>query len=607
MPGYRQQIHAATLRGDTDVESQAMPAFMSNLVSKLLLQTSHGKMSYSSAQQLAYAAYLDGLTHPEVVALASTGSWGEHPNHCKRDIRKTFFKDLVYAEPSVVRTNARNTKTNETTIVEQCLFLPHKLLHSLFKYDEAPSAFRTDLLSTFWQSVKKDDPRLVALLAETGMDSASLQYCIPLTIHGDGVEYVDGDSLEILSVGPLLGAGNSLDCMFMLAAFPYSCTVKTDSKTIGTWAPAMKKFQWSFNAALEGIHPLCDENGGCLADPQEQSLAGTPLTQNKYKFVIWAITGDHEHHSNFFQMPHWASHHWCWCCNCNKLEPGMDGLEFGAMKKWVDRDVAAELAKRLSPHPIFNIKGVTSFNIEHDPLHVLYCNGVLSHFFGSFLHTLMYHGKGRQAQPPEHRLQVIWQRMQELYKELGSKTRMTTLQMNMITDRKAPHANFPTLKAKGSETKYMVAVFAKLAEELDVGTPESTWRKNAARSIHKFCKLLDDAPIVPSDSQAKIAKDTMAEFLKNYCLLNAWAKASERHLYHLVPKFHMAWHMAKSFHHLNPRYTWTFKTEDYVGKVSKLAHDCTFGCARTNVSRPISWKYRDCVHLRLSRGDFLDD
>ena len=49
---------------------------------------------------------------------------------------------------------------------------------------------------------------------------------VPILIHGDGVEFVDGDSLESLQLAPLLGTGKSLDSMFLMATWPYSVTHK---------------------------------------------------------------------------------------------------------------------------------------------------------------------------------------------------------------------------------------------------------------------------------------------------------------------------------------------------------------------------------------------
>jgi hypothetical protein len=138
------------------------------------------------------------------------------------------------------------------------------------------------------------------------------------------------------------------------------------------------------------------------------------------------------------------------------------------------------------------------------------------------------------------------------------------------------------------------------------GSVQAKQRLAAASAITQFCNLLDYAHVVPTEAEAISATSTMNTFLQNYSALHGWAKANDLHLFHLVPKFHMAWHMAQLLKFLNPREAWTFKCEDYVGKISKLAHGCTFGTSRMNVSHSICSKYRWCVHLRLSRGCYMD-
>ena len=53
---------------------------------------------------------------------------------------------------------------------------------------------------------------------------------------------------------------------------------------------------------------------------------------------------------------------------------------------------------------------------------------------------------------------------------------------------------------------------------------------------------------------------------------------------------------------MNPRRYWTFKAADLVGKMSKLAHSCTFGLAKHKLSFKILSKYRIMMHLAMARG-----
>ncbi len=46
--------------------------------------------------------------------------------------------------------------------------------------------------------------------------------------------------------------------------------------------------------------------------------------------------------------------------------------------------------------------------------------------------------------------------------------------------------------------------------------------------------------------------------------------------------------------------------EDFVGKISKLAHSVSMGVKATRISRKVLPKYRVMLHVRLARGDLAD-
>ena len=78
------------------------------------------------------------------------------------------------------------------------------------------------------------------------------------------------------------------------------------------------------------------------------------------------------------------------------------------------RTVQDELLKRISEHGFFCMVGVTSCSVAQDALHILFANGVLSHLFGSYLHTLCYVNKST-APPAAYTMGIVAQRVQELY------------------------------------------------------------------------------------------------------------------------------------------------------------------------------------------------
>ena len=332
---------------------------------------------------------------------------------------------------------------------------------------------------------------------------------MPIIIHGDGVEFLDTDSLEVQSFGPLLGTGDSLDCMFLMAAYPKSCAVKPSATCLGTWHRASKVITWSLTSLLKGCHPSLEE-GKPLTDPLMKSLAGKKFP---FRFVVWAITGDHEHHSNHYRLPHWSSHKWCWNCDCDRADPCKNGLQLDKLEAaLVERKVEAELAKRMSNHELFKVPGVTAFTVQHDALHVLYNHGVLNHFHGSILHGLLFQGIGKQNVPPAARLAVIWQELQTFYKSKNTSTRLTSLQMSMIINPDKPHSEYPSLKTKASETKHLMDFFVQLTKQTLDGSDQNTWKYQAAAAIRNFCYLLDSSPVVPSAQEAAKAERFMKVF-----------------------------------------------------------------------------------------------
>lgn len=70
-------------------------------------------------------------------------------------------------------------------------------------------------------------------------------------------------------------------------------------------------------------------------------------------------------------------------------------------------------------------------------------------------------------------------------------------------------------------------------------------------------------------------------------------------MWHTVGKFRMAKHMAMSFKYENPRFSWCFRAEDFVGRLAKLSHSAAFGVAATHLSVKITEKYKLMMFIRM--------
>ena len=75
-------------------------------------------------------------------------------------------------------------------------------------------------------------------------------------------------------------------------------------------------------------------------------------------------------------------------------------------------------------------------------------------------------------------------------------------------------------------------------------------------------------------------------------------------LYNIVYKHHTFIHLCLGSYHMNPKFHWCFKSEDFVGAIAKMAHSCTHGVASTKLSTKVLPKYSILLHLVLTRQGF---
>ena len=122
-------------------------------------------------------------------------------------------------------------------------------------------------------------------------------------------------------------------------------------------------------------------------------------------------------------------------------------------------------------NPFFYLRGVSRLTVGHDGLHVIFCKGVLSYYLGGCLHTMMWPSKGRQTISPQARLNIIFSRIQALYSQRHTPTRLTNLKMKMFTNLEKPWADVPFLKVKGAECKHLLPIVAIISSDISTQSP----------------------------------------------------------------------------------------------------------------------------------------
>lgn len=559
------KVQKANAEPAQSVNKRARLGVQSQLVSKLLHMWASGTVSATQAQVLAQAAILDGAENAELADLASIGAHGAQPGNCHRDLMTKFCGEIALSEADRIDTWLKDPKTGKTEKGPAAVFCPHKVVSSLASYSEFPNLVCGGLVKEFWQKVKSNgDPKLQGhpMCQVPGWESTF----IPLWVHGDGAEFQLRDSMMIFSFGFLLCTLAALDSSMLLGAMPKSCTVPRDSACPGTWAPLWRWLSWSFIALFTGKFPKEDPDGQACA------RAGQWLTPQKYRFVVWSLEGDHEYFSNILHLPHWRNHRMCWDCDSDVTVPGKHWNDL-LHNTWVVKSMEEVRTRPCSDHYIFKLPGVTSKNVCHDALHVVFNHGILAHLLGSQLMLLCFPGPNRrQSMSPEDKIALIWQKVQQYYSENQSPQRLSNLKLKMFCDPGKPYADYPHLNTKAAETKHLLPALLYVMQLLNDNSDLHLHIIGAMKAVSINVLLWDSADFVPSSAQADQIQNLLQEYYQHISWLNSWAQSEERYLFHITQKTHMFYHVCRNARYLNPRAIWCFKAEAELAKLSNTAN-----------------------------------
>ena len=581
----------------------------SGLATKLLHLWSCGLLSAVLVRELADLAMQDGASHVELIKLAEAGAWGAHHGSAHRDIMSKFCSDVKLPEPFTLKVPCVCPKTSLEKEDHAACFLPHLMFSHLGEhyptfFHEAFSLGK-DKLANFWNGVAKTgDDRLPKCLEKHWK-----QKTIPLFLHGDGVEFQTRDSLLVFSWGNFLGNSNAMKQHWLLASYPKTSTSK------GTWPAIWKWLKWSFCALGKGMHPTVDPDGLPLEKGSIfYKVAGTSLHPQGLRACLWALLGDHEYFSNVLGLAHWSSHHPCWECDAQSFagcDPTKHFKEIDLEKS--DFEIASHarcLEKPSSKHPVFQLPNLSTKMARGDPLHILFSKGLHSHLMGSILHYACYwEGPGKACvERPWKRLGLIFEAIQEEYKEQELDNRLTNLKLSMFTDANKPWATTASLHIKAGEAKHLLPALVPVLEKIFAGTMKEEESKmiHAASSLEKLVKLWDTAGEFLTPAEFETAMALGKEFLLTYKWLHSWSLEKDRNSFAIVAKHHTFIHLVMNCKFGNPKRQWCFRGEDYVGHISKMCHSISFGVSSTKLTTKLCPKYRLLVHFLLTRSMQLD-
>jgi hypothetical protein len=202
----------------------------------------------------------------------------------------------------------------------------------------------------------------------------------------------------------------------------------------------------------------------------------------------------------------------------------------------------------------------------------------------------------------QQKLNIVWDLVQDFYKENNVKTRLGRLEMSMFVDKDGPHAHYPVLACKGKESEYITRAVAWIwTQYADEGNPTHV---SISQVMNSLCALFDVCQ--DTGHQLTEAAKTQAmrhtdNLLLHYTALGNEAAAQGRWRWNLVPKFHMTWHWSRQVQFLHPRDTGCYIDEDFVGIVKGIAVACTGGMAIARLPLTIMIKYTQGMLMRWHR------
>eukprot|EP00969_Alexandrium_andersonii_P339407 15002682-Alexandrium_andersonii.AAC.1 len=140
----------------------------------------------------------------------------------------------------------------------------------------------------------------------------------------------------------------------------------------------------------------------------------------------------------------------------------------------------------------------------------------------------------------------------------------------MICNPDRPHQDFPCLHGcKAAETRHLAPGVLKLAVEWDTGAPAERHRTLCLKALVSIYRWVDTTDMFPTPAEARALTGHIQNLLAHYSWLARAALEENKYLWSIVPKFHFCHHWGQQAEFMNPRFFWTYMSEDYVGVVIK--------------------------------------
>ena len=403
---------------------------------------------------------------------------------------------------------------------------------------------------------------------------------VPFGIHGDdGGVYGSSNSVMVLTWGSVVQELVTLDSRILFTG------VLLNTAVPGKTLDAMYKvFVWSLNCLAAGFYPEADHMGKEFSpeyEPTRYKLRGQRLNQAGLRCVFSELRGDWKWQGEALHLDQKYDTnfvcHLCrastkikrlWYTNFEKTAHIRNTrVRWSTFRDWyTDRYMRPEF---------FNIIGFTIWRCWSDAMHVLDL-GVYQSIAASCLAELVEEGVWTHTGEDGYKVAHI------AYKEwcvLRGLPPAPRFEKGRLFKTRTDFPKFTQQSAKASATRYIMRWLHYVLQRVD----------HAGSSMHSKRRLEMMAAFVDFEDTCerygrflpRAAAESLASSMERALLLAsvlaAEASANDKFLWHIIPKFHMATHLAYDFavdNLVNPRRTTCYADEDMVGRCKKIVQRC---------------------------------
>ena len=390
--------------------------------------------------EMAYFVYQDLAVKAR--AFVALSNYGRNPKNLARDMKKHILRGVNMPEIFWWKVPTWDKNKACQVVVLFPFLLPHEMLRHMVNKNGVDDYF-LGMESTY-------GPFAHSVMSKLGL---SLDTCVALGFHGDGVPYSKSDSIEILSWNILSIPG--MDRVpFTAISKQYIC--KCGCLGRHTYNSMLEVMKWSMLQLYIGRVSKFLPDG---TEWERSSKHLPPGTELPVALLIQA-RGDWPFLKQLFQVPQWNQEHICWLCRATKETYKIThSHSTWRTQRYAPNQFFHELRegdRQLCP--LLELPGFSFASICLDWMHIMDL-GVSPLIMGSLFFELISSSVAMQClvigvvalSTQAERVAALWQCLRAWYSENKQPSMLNNLTKEMISnDQKVK------LRAKAGECRYLV-------------------------------------------------------------------------------------------------------------------------------------------------------